>query len=188
MTKCLIKCCSQSSLQDKKELLPCARCALLLVNVSRSVRAAGGRAHRVLRLSRSLPPLQISSPEPLKRRTRHGVIRLVEQRVGFWREVVGSNLQLPKIIWPSSRKLCPREAFFHLPFFYEAVSCPSHGPPPREVPIFPWGEKILMPVDKVACTSTFSRFVFHPSKMCPILIGSKGIYLLEQLGKYIKVK
>ena len=62
------------------------RGALLLVNVSRSVRAAGGRAgaqaHRVLRLSRSLPPLQISSPEPLKRRARHGVIRLVEQRVG----------------------------------------------------------------------------------------------------------
>ena len=97
----------------------CAAGAPMLVNVSRSVRAADGRgrAHRALRLSRSLPPLQISSPEPLKRRTRHGVIRLVEQRVGFQREVVGSNLQLSKIIWPRfyHRKFCPRVAFSHLP-------------------------------------------------------------------------
>ena len=136
MTKCL----NQSSLRDKEELLPCARCALLLVNVSRSVRAASGRgrAHRALRLSRSLPPLQISSPEPLKRRTRHGVIRLVEQRVGFQREVVGSNLQLSKIIWPShmllSQKVLSKSGIFSLALYQEAVPCSSHGPPPREVP------------------------------------------------------
>ena len=79
----------------------CARCSP--ARQCQSVRQSGGRgrAHRLLRLSRSLPPPQISSPEPLKRRTRHGVIRLVEQIVDFLREVVGSDLQLSKIIWPT---------------------------------------------------------------------------------------
>ena len=103
MTKCL----NQASLRGKEELLPYARCALLLVNVSRSVRVAdgSGRAHPALRLSRSLPPLQISSTEPPKRGTRYGVIRLVEQIEDFQREVVDSmdsNLQMSKIIWPCS--------------------------------------------------------------------------------------
>ena len=108
------------------------------MSVGPSERRERARAHRVLRLSRSLPPLQISSPEPLKRRTRHGVIRLVEQRVGFQREVVASNLQLSKIKWPSHmllpQKVLSKSGIFSLALYQEAVPCSSHGPPPREVP------------------------------------------------------
>ena len=151
--------------------MPCARCspARQRQSVRQSGGRAGGRAHRVLCLSRSLPPLQISSTEPPKRGTRYGVIRLVEQRVDFQREVVDSlwsrwilTCKCQKLYGHAvcfyHRKLCARVAFLictevRSSTIYESWTTSTT----TRSSIFPWVKKIDAGADdKVGCPSRFS--------------------------------
>ena len=119
MTKCLNKCCSQSSLQDKKELLPCAlSCSSM--SVGPSERRTDGRTHRVLRLSRSLSLLSKSVHRSL---SRDGHVmewfgwlsREWVSREKLWALTCNCQKLYGQAICFYHRKFCPRVAFSHLP-------------------------------------------------------------------------